>query len=79
MYCIDWRHIAFKFNLLQQHDLQKKQLKMVTDWNQWLPSNFAEHIYIYIAELQSVLNATFKVDLLDSRFATLEKMMVWTI
>ena len=35
--------------------------------------------YIYIAELQSVLNATFKVDLLDSRFAMLEKMMVWTI
>ena len=36
-------------------------------------------LYIYIAELQSVLNATFKVDLLDSRFAMLEKMMVWTI
>ena len=35
------------------------------------------YIYIYIAELQSVLNATFKVDLLDSRFATLEKMMVF--
>ena len=37
------------------------------------------YIYIHIAELQSELNASFKVDLLDSRFATLEKIMVWTI
>ena len=47
MYCIDWRHIAFKFNLLQQHDLQK------SSWKWWpIETNDCHqtllNIYIYI-------------------------------